>query len=474
VFLEAAIGFRPQLFMTSFAVLGHLAFARGRPLAAGVLAGCSFLCWQPAALVGVSMIVAALAGRNRSLSSAAWVVCGLIAANLTYESYYAWHGALGEQLRQSYLMASSSAGFRPEPLGETLDFLTREVGRGRNLQDYLSSVLVMLLAAVPAIAVLAPESAATAWASSAAWRSVVLAAAGAVAFTFLDHQAYPDRFFFLPYVALTAAALAAPVLRRVPSSGARRVVVAATALLFAGFGFRPEAKAMNATLARQRAFATGPFAELVREHEGRVWVIGRPDLLAFNHMDNWTSFGMMLDPRVRAYAVERSGGLPYRPLNDGRMPEVILAARGSLKRYAKWLTTEYESLPNAERWRNQHISAHVRLDEDEIQRRAREETCGLRPTSSDSIGRSQTASDALWLLQAALGSDDCKPCVCDVDGSGQVTASDALRALKRSTNPQVALRCPPCPERREANADEVSRKRRSTSSKRRSTATPHG
>jgi hypothetical protein len=391
------------------------------------------------------MFVATIAGRKRSFATAAWIVVGAVAANLAYEAYYAWYGVLDEQLRQSYSMASSSAGFHPGPVTETLDFLTREIGRGRNLQDYLSIVMVLALAALPALAVIAPERAAEAWVSSAAWRSIALAAAGGVAFTFVDHQAYPDRFFYLPYVALTGAALAAVVSRRVSSRRVREVVLAAACLVFAVVAFRPERNTMNVTLSRQRALAKGAFAELVRKHEGRVWVIGRPDLLAFNHMDNWTSFGMLLDARVRAYAIERNGGLPYRPLKDGRMPDVILSARGSLRRSAKWLVTEYEPLPSAELWKKHHIVASARLDESEIRRRTVEQTCGLRPGNSGGENRRPTASDALWLLQAALGANECEPCVCDADGSGRVTASDALRLLQRSTEARVALHCPPCP-----------------------------
>jgi hypothetical protein len=273
---------------------------------------------------------------------------------------------------------------------------------------------------------------------------------------------------------LTAAIPAALLARYVANRRVQTASFVAAAVVFAVLAFRPEGKTMNVTLERQRALATGPFAALVRKHEGRVWVIGRPDLLAFNHLDNWTSFGMLLDPRVRAYAVERNGGMSYRPLRDGRMPDVILSARGSLRRYMPWLTKEYEPMQNDDVWKNQHIMASIRLEESEIRRRAAEESCGLRPSTPKNGDRRTTASDALWLLQAALGAVDCLPCVCDADGSGRVTAIDALRLLKRATNPRVPLLCPPCPTTGKATEREVSRRPRSTSSKRRSTGKPHG
>jgi hypothetical protein len=69
--------------------------------------------------------------------------------------------------------------------------------------------------------------------------------------------------------------------------------------------------------------------------------------------------------------------------------------------------------------------------------------CG-QPVSS---GATPTASDALFTLRAALGSEECEACVCDVDSSGgasPISASDALRVLRRAVGQSVELTCPPC------------------------------
>ncbi len=69
-------------------------------------------------------------------------------------------------------------------------------------------------------------------------------------------------------------------------------------------------------------------------------------------------------------------------------------------------------------------------------------TCGV-PKS----GKAETpaASDALFILRAAVGLEVCSARVCDVDGSGATNASDALRALKRAVGIELALTCPiPC------------------------------
>jgi cysteine-rich repeat protein len=52
-----------------------------------------------------------------------------------------------------------------------------------------------------------------------------------------------------------------------------------------------------------------------------------------------------------------------------------------------------------------------------------------------------TASDALFALQSAVGSQTCALSVCDVDAGGDVTASDALRLLQKSVGQPVTLAC---------------------------------
>jgi len=55
-----------------------------------------------------------------------------------------------------------------------------------------------------------------------------------------------------------------------------------------------------------------------------------------------------------------------------------------------------------------------------------------------------TASDALMVLRAAVGSAECQPCICDADDSGAITASDALRVLRVAVGQALPLQCPAC------------------------------
>jgi len=64
--------------------------------------------------------------------------------------------------------------------------------------------------------------------------------------------------------------------------------------------------------------------------------------------------------------------------------------------------------------------------------------------SSITAGRTVTASDALFTLQAAVKTVSCELCVCDVNGSGSITAGDALFLLQRAVGQPVEFDCPPC------------------------------
>lgn len=55
-----------------------------------------------------------------------------------------------------------------------------------------------------------------------------------------------------------------------------------------------------------------------------------------------------------------------------------------------------------------------------------------------------SAADALVILRASVGSEDCAQCICDVNASGFVSTTDALLALKAGVGQPVTLTCPVC------------------------------
>ena len=62
---------------------------------------------------------------------------------------------------------------------------------------------------------------------------------------------------------------------------------------------------------------------------------------------------------------------------------------------------------------------------------------------ADDDGEHDT-SDALHVLRAAVGTTSCAGCICDVSGSGTVTAADALTVLRHATDQSVNLQCSSC------------------------------
>ena len=67
-----------------------------------------------------------------------------------------------------------------------------------------------------------------------------------------------------------------------------------------------------------------------------------------------------------------------------------------------------------------------------------ERACGDPAAPEGSV----SASDALFMLTAAVGQASCALCTCDVDGSGAIVASDALRTLAFAVGQPVTLECP--------------------------------
>lgn len=61
-----------------------------------------------------------------------------------------------------------------------------------------------------------------------------------------------------------------------------------------------------------------------------------------------------------------------------------------------------------------------------------------------SAGTTPTASDALFVLKAAVGGGNCELCECDVNDSGSVAAGDALTILKVAVGGEAELVCPAC------------------------------
>jgi hypothetical protein len=75
-------------------------------------------------------------------------------------------------------------------------------------------------------------------------------------------------------------------------------------------------------------------------------------------------------------------------------------------------------------------------------------TCGdvlpdsVKQAASDPTAGIVTSSDALYILKGCIGEERCPRCICDVNDSGGVTATDALLTLAASVGGPVTLTCP--------------------------------
>lgn len=66
--------------------------------------------------------------------------------------------------------------------------------------------------------------------------------------------------------------------------------------------------------------------------------------------------------------------------------------------------------------------------------------CG-QPSST---GATPKSSDSLFALKAAVGTNACDLCVCDVTNDSKITSTDALKILKKGVGQDVTLTCPAC------------------------------
>ena len=352
-FAQAAMGVRPQLFMAVFMTYSFAALGARRYVIAGGAAIASFLCWQPALVVFASSCVAIALERSSRRAFLRYVAGGLVML-LLYEAYFWSHGALGEQLFQSYGMPSDLGGYKYEPLWDGIVFILRDGRWGAGWWVVIPSVylIVLALAVVEPLLRWRPF-----WArlrSNALPGALAASAVLALAFTLIDHQAYPDRFFLQPFIALANGLLwglpIAWLCDRVGSSG--RFAVAASAVAFAVGAILVATNTVTwypaervITLAKQRELANR--AAALRRRYGPVWAIGCPHVLALRRTGNFDSIGIVIDPKVRDYMASLGGEDGYRPRN-GTMPVVLLTARGGEGIAFPWLRREYWPVQDAD------------------------------------------------------------------------------------------------------------------------------
>jgi hypothetical protein len=171
----------------------------------------------------------------------------------------------------------------------------------------------------------------------------VLGAHAAFGTCLLSFQGFPDRFFLDPFMAIAVGWLVAPAFARVEAVvGAERTRRAVAALAIVGLSLLAALGHWDFRylhgLQDQRRLGQ-EVGELLDAGFG-IYAVGCTHLLAFNHVDNFTPYGFFFRGVAESLQV-RTSGRGYRPLRDGRMPDVILVSRGTYLREQPWFDTEY-------------------------------------------------------------------------------------------------------------------------------------
>jgi hypothetical protein len=338
-----AMGAQPKVFLVLFASCLGLWLER-RPWLAGIAAAAAFLCWQPALLLlAAAALALVLAGRSsRALGRL------LVGAGGTVALYHAafWLvGALPELVEQVYRFPARYMTHPPDDLVTNLTRFLR-LGLGPTAEGGWLLAFVVLLGGFGAATLVRPRRAARVARERPGFVFLLLAGAGTLAFTVYDYGTFVDDFFVLPWVAVLDGLGLAWLARRIGRGRPRALGLGAATVALAVTGWlaalRPVPTPLGPTLADQQRLALE-----VREllDDGRsVWAVGCTHLLAFARAGNHVPYGFFfrgMGPYLRERTRAPEG---WRPLRDGRMPDVILVSRpftGWLPESREWFEREY-------------------------------------------------------------------------------------------------------------------------------------
>lgn len=348
---HAAAGNNVKVFLVGFLLLAHLAVARGTArakgwttrtdLVAGLAAGAAFAVWQPGLIVVAAVVLEALVSKSGGWSRALVVA---VASTVPFAACEAWmlaHGALTEQWGQAYVRTLGSL-HAVRPLVPSLSFVLREAVAASGPLRLVPCASAVAVPLVLLAALWSPRWALALLRRSPGLASLVLAATASTAFTLYDHQGVPDLFFPDPYFALATAAVAIALARFVARSGllAPRAATASVA----GLAMLALAAQMHWDESRRQPPPYGlaaqrELADVTRayhEEFGAVWVYGAVHLLGLAHLDNHVPLALFCDDVLTVVSLDT-----YLPLKDGRMPEIIVHARGALPGGSRFLLSQY-------------------------------------------------------------------------------------------------------------------------------------
>jgi len=343
LFLEGASGGRPHVFTVTAMLAAHVLMIARRYIASGFAAACALLCWQPSAIVLGSIGLSLLLSREAPLRRATLVALGAAIAAAAYEAYFVWHGVAGEQLFQEFVLPTGSI-HRMDSLFENFWFVVTDARAYRAWPRLLPALFLLVVLVRWAGALARPRAVVETVRARPEVTAFWIAAHLGFAFTVYEHQAHPDLLLVQPYYAVACGWLLGELLL-LGSPSRRRIAVAwAVVMLLLGWGYmqgRLIARLIGPGaafgLADQRAMADA--IRLYYDHRRTVWMLGPMHLLALLHQNNWVPYGFFWDDLNRHMDTDA-----YRPLRDGRMPNIIVSGRGIVPGQAGWRRHEYQDV----------------------------------------------------------------------------------------------------------------------------------
>jgi hypothetical protein len=358
----AMVGARPKIALVFVMLATAALVARDRLFLAGVGAGAAFLCWQPAGLLFAGNVAIAVSGEAR-WKRLGRSIAGVLVAVAGYEAYYVWHGALREQILQSYWMP---VRFVPGSWRSPPHLLARLrriwcVGFHRSNP---SGVLLMAALAAAAAAAVRHRSRLGAWVSENRLLAyLAITTCAAVAFTVYDQQSYPDLFILVPALSVLSGASIARASRWL----GRKTTALPSAVFQLGMAFWLAWLAVTAPRRFEAPYTLHEQVELAEAVSTlppgtEVYTVFCNHLLAFLHRDNWSPVSNLFRG-VHDFVAARGGPIEL-PYEDGALPSVILVGRQKLlfPEIREVLEREYERV-GAPRFATQGIAVWVRRDE---------------------------------------------------------------------------------------------------------------
>ena len=348
---HAAAGSNVKVVLIAFILLAHLAIAAGSSrsagerrlldVVAGLAAGAAFACWQPALIIVVAVCLEASLVRGGGPRRALVVFVSSLGAVAAYELYFALHGTLGEQLHQAFVMPLGSV-HRPAQLLRSLRFVLTEAGGPHGQLRIVPVAFALALGGALVAALRAPRRCLEILRERGGLISFGVAAAATTAFTLYDHQGVPDLFFVDPYFAVAFGVVVTEAVRlAVPGSARRRTTTVAALALTVVLVAQLHRDSAERRIRPWDLDSQRRLASAVRGYHdqlGSVWAYGALHLLALAHLDNHVALALFYDD-VRDLLLPG-----WRPLRDGRMPQVIVDSRGLPAGLQGWLASEYREV----------------------------------------------------------------------------------------------------------------------------------